>query len=108
MQLWLTLGQLVEQQLCRGDEHAGVPEILARFDVTLGLLDVRLLDKLCNLASGVCAFDSAAGFDVAKANRRLGRGDSDCHDFAGGSNLDCLANGLLEFRAFDDHVICRK
>ena len=108
MQLRFALGQLIEQQLGGGDEHAGVPEVLARFDVALGLFDVRLLNKLGNFASGVCAFDSAAGLDVTKANRRFGRGDSDGDDFARGGNFDCLANGLFEFRAFDNYMVCSK
>src|SRR5690606_5907068 len=91
-QFWLRAAQLLEEHICARDEHAAVPQVVARGEVALGDREGRLLDEGVDgdRARRALQLELAAAVDVAEADRGLRRRYPDRGDVAGIRRRDRL------------------
>ncbi len=80
--------QLIQNGSCPEQEHAAVPVVLLRFDISGRRCEVRLFDELCN---GIGRPVACCTPDVAVACFRLAGDDTEGHQLA---LLRCLAADL--------------
>jgi hypothetical protein len=98
---------VLEQEANGGDEHAGVPHVVAAFNVLLGNFLVRLFDELHHVLGTGSAVDvqALAGTDVPEPGGRVRGLDADSDNLAGSGGVDCFADRLLEEAVRADHLV---
>jgi len=106
----LGLGQLGEQLIGAGDEHARVPEVVARRQVGGRGGEIGFLDERVDEMGVARALDRQRrpAADVAEAHRGLARRDADGRDVARPGDGHGLLDRLAEPLAVGDDVVRRE